>query len=130
MDLKRLKTEAVVDTFFFPRSNEPDRRQSLPFEVSKSMGAQSKPAAMICRSFAHNRERKGRVLVGIFKTVWLPSALGYATLMAESWPAKAMASPEGENATVWTHPPRPPVNSPHTVLKGSLSPHTVGAGLH
>lgn len=56
----------------------------------------------------------------------------YLNLMIETrkchLPAKAKTSPEGEKATLWTQPPRLLWNSPHTVLKGSLSPQTVGGG--
>lgn len=48
---------------------------------------------------------------------------------AESSLAKARASPLGEKATPWTHPPEGLVNSPQTVLKGRRSPQTVGVGL-
>lgn len=44
--------------------------------------------------------------------------------------AKASTLPEGEKATPCTHPPEGAGNSPHTVLKGSRSPHTVGVGLY
>ena len=43
--------------------------------------------------------------------------------------AKARTSPEGENPTECTHPPELLEYSPHTVLNGSFSPHTEGAGL-
>jgi hypothetical protein len=42
---------------------------------------------------------------------------------------KAKASPEGEKATSWTHPPLGLANSPQIVPKGRRSPHTVGSGL-
>jgi hypothetical protein len=42
---------------------------------------------------------------------------------------KAKASPEGEKATSWTHPPLGLANSPQMVPKGRRSPHTVGSGL-
>lgn len=42
---------------------------------------------------------------------------------------KAKASPDGEKATSWTHPPLGLANSPQIVPKGRRSPHTVGSGL-
>lgn len=41
----------------------------------------------------------------------------------------ARASPEGEKPTEWTQPPEGLEYSPQMVLKGSLLPQTVGAGL-
>jgi hypothetical protein len=43
--------------------------------------------------------------------------------------AKARISPEGEKPTLWTHPPAGLAYSPQTVLKGNLSPQTLGPGL-
>jgi hypothetical protein len=43
--------------------------------------------------------------------------------------AKASRSPDGENATACTQPPLGEPYSPQTVLNGSFSPQTVGAGL-
>jgi hypothetical protein len=43
--------------------------------------------------------------------------------------AKARMSPEGENPTLWTHPPAELAYSPQTVLKGNFSPQTLGPGL-
>ena len=46
----------------------------------------------------------------------------------ESWETNANASPEGEKATLWIHPPLGDLNSAQRVLKGSLEPQTVGSG--
>src|SRR5690554_5454430 len=48
--------------------------------------------------------------------------------MLLSCAAKARESPLGENDTECTHPAELFRNSPQTVLKGSLSPQTPGAG--
>ena len=53
---------------------------------------------------------------------------GYAIDTLESWETKARASPEGEKATLWTHPPAGLAYSAHNVLKGSRVPQTDGSG--
>ena len=53
---------------------------------------------------------------------------GYAIVTLESCETKASASPEGENATLWTHPPAGLGYSAQSVLKGNRVPQTVGSG--
>src|SRR5690242_19520269 len=86
---------------------------------------------MISDSELQTRSMNGRSWVLRLMTAlggWSAPA-GYTTVMLLSWPAKASAFPEGEKATLWIQPAVLFMNSPHTVLKGSLSPQTEASGL-
>ena len=62
------------------------------------------------------------------RTLKIAFVAGYTTDTDESCDTNARTSPEGENDTPCTHPPAGEAYSPHTVLNGSLLPHTDGAG--
>ena len=55
--------------------------------------------------------------------------LGYTTVTLLSCAVKAKASPLGENAHPWIQPAELFKYSPHTVLNGRRSPHTLPSGL-
>ena len=86
---------------------------------------------MISLSPFQTRLRKGRSCVLRLTTALGGSSgpLGYTTVILLSCAVNARALPLGEKAQPCTQPAELFKNSPHTVLKGSLSPQTVLSGL-
>ena len=90
----------------------------------------TKPAAMISLSVRHIRLLNGSSCRFMLTTAFggWSGPLGYTTVTLLSCAVNAKAFPLGEKATSFTHPAVVFKNSPHTVLKGSFSPHAVRDG--